>query len=263
MQIKACRLLLRGFVMEKFTLQNVPAASLNRKMRDMFVDLIDITMDDKGRGCLKSVPANFGYVFFWYGWLNQKTLTKLYPLYIPKEKVKEIKRAKKQNSALKLRDQVSDFLFSIVRDHPEVVGEGHAEVHLALLAPKLRHATVTDAAKALKNYAVRLEKLEAFTRKNLRRKTSKAVEEIEARFETVDFIKEKELAKCADEYFWDDECGYVELAHHRLGCEVQVRVHFKGDESLGDVAERIDKVVSPIKPVLDPMFRFGKSRWPF
>jgi hypothetical protein len=232
-------------------------------MRDMFVDLIDITTDDKGRGCLKSVPANFGYVFFWYGWLNQKTLTKTYPLYVPKEKVKEIKKAKKQDSSLKLQPQINDFLFSIVRDHPEVVGEGHAEVHLALLTPKLRHATVADAANSLKNYAQRLEKLDSFTRKNLRRKPGKMVEEIESRFENIDYLTGKEVAKYSDEYFWDDECGYVELAHHRLGCEVQVRVHFKGDEALFDVAERIERAVAPIKPLIDPIFRFGKSRWPF
>jgi len=250
-------------MMEKFALQNVPAASLKRSMRDLFLDLVDITMEENGKGCLKSVPTNFGYVFFWYGWLDKKALTKVYPAYVPKEKVKEIKKNKKQDAAKKLPDQISDFLFSIARDHPEVIGEGHAETHFALIAPKLKQATVADAAKALKEYAQRLEKLEAFTRKNLKKKNGKIVEEIASSFEVVDFITEKEVAKFGDEYFWDDECGYVELAHRRLGCEVQVRVHLDGDEKLGEVVDRIERVIAPIKADLDPMYRFGKSRWPF
>ena len=250
-------------MMEKFTLQNVPSASLKRSMRDLFLDLIDITMEENGRGALKSVPTNFGYAFFWYGWLNKKTLTKYYPDYVPKEKVKEIKKDKKQDSTQKLQDQIGDFLFSIVRDHPEVIGDGHVETHLGLIAPKLKQATVADAAKSLKEYSQRLEKLEVFTRKNLKKKNGKIVEEIESSFRVIDFITEKEVGKFADEYFWDDECGYVELAHRRLGCEIQVRVHFDGDEKLGEVVQRIDQVLAPLKSELDPMFRFGKSRWPF
>jgi hypothetical protein len=250
-------------MMEKIKLQNIPAASLNRSMRDLFLDLVDITVDDNGKGCLKAVPTNFGYVFFWYGWLNKRALSKYYPAYVPKEKVKEIKKNTKEDSTLKLHDQISDSLFAIVRDHSDVIGEGHAEVHVCLVAPKLKQATVTEAAKALKVYAQRLEKLEAFTRKNLKRRNGKVVEEIESRFEAVEFITEKEVAKFVDEYFWDDECGYVELAHKRLCCEVQIRVHFKGDETLGEVVKQIEDVIEPIKPELDGMFRFGKSRWPF
>ena len=55
--------------MEKFAFQNIPAASLNRSMRDLFVDLIDLNMEGTGKGSLKSVPTNFGYAFFWYGYL--------------------------------------------------------------------------------------------------------------------------------------------------------------------------------------------------
>jgi hypothetical protein len=251
--------------MEKFALQNVPAASLDRSMRDFFLDLVDLTIDEKGKSCLKSVPTNLGYIYFWYGNLNQKTLAKYYPFYVPKEKVKEIKKRKKQDSssALKLRDQIGDFLFNIVRDHPDVIGDGCAEVHLGMVAPKLKQATVADAAKALKEYALRLEKLEAFTRKSLTRKNSKVVEAIESRFVAIDFITDKEVEKFGDEYFWDDECGYVELAYRRLGCEIQIRMHFDGDEKLGTVVERINNMISPVKAELDPMFRFGKSRWPF
>jgi hypothetical protein len=250
-------------MMEKIVLQNVPAASFKRSMRDLFMDLVDITMEDNGKSCLKAVPTNFGYIFFWYGWLNKKALSKYYPTYVPKEKVKEIKKNKKEVSTLKLQDQMSDFLFSIVRDHPDVIGEGHAEVHLGIIAPKLKQATVPEAAKVLKAYAQRLEKLDAFTRKNLKKRNGKIVEEIESRFESIDFITDKEVAKFADEYFWDDECGYVELAHRRLCCEVQVRVHFGGDETLGEVVQRIDDVITPLKPELDPVFRLSKSRWPF
>ncbi len=250
-------------MMEKFALQNVPAASLRRSMREFFLDLVDISMDENCKSCLKSVPTNFGYVFFWYGWLNQKALAKTAPAYVPKELLKKFKQGKKQATTQKLQAQISDFLFSIARDQPEVIGEGHAETHLALVAPKLKGANVSDAAKSLEEYAGRLEKLDAFTRKTLKRKTGKVVEEIESRFDVVDFITEKELAQYGDEYFWDDECGYVELTHRRLGCEVVVSVHFDGDDKLGTVLERIEKTIAPVKTELDPMFRFGKSRWPF
>jgi hypothetical protein len=250
-------------MMNEFTLQNVPAATYKRSMRELFVDLVDLAMEDAGRGCLKSVPTNYGYVFFWYGWLNKKALAKVYPSYVPKEKIKEIKKNKKLGATAKVQDQITDFLFSIIRDHPDVLGEGHVEVHLAVLTPRLRQATVQDAAAALKNHAEKLENLDTFVRKNLKKRSGRIVEEIESRFETVDFITEKEVEKYSDEYFWDDECGYVELAHRRLGCETQIRVHFDCDETLAEVVERINRVITPLKSVVDPMFRFGRSRWPF
>jgi hypothetical protein len=249
--------------MEKFALQNIPAGSFKRSMRDMFLDLIDITMEGAGKGCLKSIPSNYGYVFFWYGWLNKKALTKYYLDYVPKERVKQIKKGKKENAAQKLQEKVSDFLFQIVQDHPDVIGEGQVEVHLAMLTPKLKQATIADASKMFKEYSLRLEKLDAFTRKNLKKKAGKVIEEIDTRFQNIDFITKEEVDKYGDEYFWDDECGYVELAHHRLACAVQARVHFKGDETLEEVVERVDHVIEPVKSILDPMFRFGKSHWPF
>jgi hypothetical protein len=248
---------------EKFALQNIPAPSLKRSMRELFLDLIDLTIDESGKSCLKSIPTNFGYVFFWFGGLNPKTLSKHFSSYVPKERVKELKKSKKQESSQKLQSQISDFLFNIVRDHPDVIDQGHVEVHLGMVTPKLKQATVAEAAKSLKEYALKLEKLEAFTRKNLKKKSSRVIEAIESRFEAIDFITEKEVAKFADEYFWDDECGYVELAHRRLTCEIQIRIHFEGDETLGEVVNRIDSLISPMKGDLDLMFRFGKSRWPF
>lgn len=243
-------------------LQNIPAASFKRSMRDMFVDLIDLTMEATGKGCLKSVPTNYGYVFFWYGFPNRKALMNCCPQYVPKEKVKDLKKIKK-DSQIKVQDQISDFLFHIVRDHPDVIGEGQAEVHLAMLAPKLKQASVSDAAQTLKQYASRLEKLDAFTHKNLKRKTGRVVEEIHLSFQEIDFITDKEVEQFGDEYFWDDECGYVELEHRRLGCEVQIHVNFDGDETLQQVVDRIDAVIAPLKPDLDLMYRFGKPYWPF
>lgn len=260
---KCLKTLVWEFMIEKFALQNVPTASLKRTMRDLFTDLIDITAEENGKGCLKAVPTNFGYVFFWYGWLDKKALAKTYTSHVPKEKVKEIKKGKKQDSTQNLQDQISDFLFSIVRDHPQVIGEGQAQVHLGMIAPRLRQASIADASKELKAFAQRLEKLDAFKRKTLRKKKGNSVEEIGCSFETIDFITEKEVAKYGDEYFWDDECGYVELAHRRLGCEIQVCVHFNGEETLGEVVEQIDAAISPIKADLDGMYRLGKSRWPF
>ncbi len=250
-------------MIEKLVLQNVPVALLERSMRDFFLDLVDLTIDENGKNCLRSVPTNFGYIFFWYGCLSVKALNRYYPVYVPKEKVKQIKKNTKHDSSQNLQSQIGDFLFNIVRDHPDVIGEGHAEVHLGMVAPSLKQAAVSEAAKRLKEYALRLEKLEVFTSKNLKKRSSRLIEAIESRFGAIDFITEKEVAKYANEFFWDDECGYVELAHRRLSCGIQISVHFKGDESLGDVVERIDRLIVPLKRDLDPMFRFGKSRWPF
>lgn len=249
--------------MEKFVLQNIPRASFERTMRELFLDLIDITMTAGGKCCLKSVPSNYGYVFFWYGWLNKRALQKHYQVYVPKEKIRDLRKNRKQDASLKLQDQISDLLFSIVRDHPDTIGEGHAEVHLAVLAPRLKQIGISDAATALKEYAQKLEKIEKFTRKYLKKKSGRIVEEIETGFEIIDYITAEEVKKFADEYFWDDECGYLELSHRKLGCEIQVRIHFDGDEKLSDVVEKIDKTINPIKPEIDQMFRFGKSCWPF
>jgi hypothetical protein len=247
--------------MEKITLQNLTKASLNRTMRDLFQDLIDITMEDNLKGGLKSIPTNYGYIFFWYGWLDKKALQKYHAAYITKDKVKEIKKNKKEKNSLTLQDQLSDFLFSMVRDHPDLIGGGHAETHLAILAPSLKQASVSEAAKALKEYSQKLERLEKFTRKYLKKNST--VEEIEAKFVAIDYVTEKDVAKFVDEYFWDDECGYIELAHKKLACEIQVRVHFDANDKLSQVMERIDKVIEPIKPELTPMYRYGKSHWPF
>jgi len=232
-------------------------------MRDLFQDLIDITMENSPKGGLKSIPTNYGYVFFWYGWLNKKNLQNYCPDYVPKEKVKEIKKNKKENSTLTLQNQLSDFLFTMVRDHPEIIDGGHAETHLAVLAPRLRHASITEAVKALKEYAQKLERIEKFSRKYLKKNSGKIVEEIEINFDAIDYITAIDVAKFADEYFWDDECGYIELAHKRLACEIQVRVHFDADDKLDEVMERIDQVIEPIKPEIEKMFRYGKSYWPF
>jgi len=249
--------------MQKIELQNLPPATFNRKMRELYQDLIDITTEETTKGCLKSIPTNYGYIFFWYGYLNKKTLQKHSTTYVPKEKIREIRKTKKQNTDKTLQDQISDFLFQITRDHPDVIEGGHAEVHLAMLTPKLKQMTITQAHQALSAYAKKLEHLEKFTRKYLKKKTGRIVEEIETKFDAIDFVTQTEVAKWADEYFWEDECGYIELAHKRLACEIQVRVHFNGDDTLQQVVDRIDTAITPIKRELDPMFRYGKSYWPF
>jgi len=76
----------------KFAFQNIPVDSLKLSMRDFFLDLVDLSIDENGKNCLKSVPTNFGYVFFWYGGLSTKALKKHYSSYVSKEKVKEIKK---------------------------------------------------------------------------------------------------------------------------------------------------------------------------
>ncbi|NLE06720.1 MAG: hypothetical protein GX638_18210, partial [Crenarchaeota archaeon] len=219
--------------MEKITLQNITKASLNRTMRDLFQDLIDITMEDNPKGCLKSIPTNYGYIFFWYGWLNKKALQKHFTDYVTKERVKEIKQNKKENSALSLQDQLGDFLFSMVRDHPDLIGSGHAETHLSILAPSLKQASLSEATKGLKEYAQKLERLEKFSKKYLRKNS--IVEEIETNFEAIDYITAKDAEKFGDEYFWDDECGYIELARKKLACEIQVRIHFDAEDKLSQV----------------------------
>jgi hypothetical protein len=249
--------------MEKFALQSLPQASLNRSMQGLFQDLIDITMESNPKGCLKPVPTNYGYVFFWYGYLNKKNLQKNYYSYVSREKTKDIKKTKKQPTSTSLQDQLGDFLFSMVRDNPKLIGAGHAETHLAILSPNLKQANITDAAKQFRSLAQKLEKIEKFSRKYLKKNTGRIVEEIETNFRTIDYVTEKDIVKFKDEYFWDDECGYIELAHRKLACEIQVRVHFEGEDTLGQVVDRIDKVIEPIKSDVDLMFRFGKSMWPF
>jgi hypothetical protein len=93
-RINASNPLLWRFIMEKFALQNAASASLKRSMRDLFPDLIDITMEENGRGSLKSVPTNFGYAFFWYGWLNKKTLANIIQRMFPKRNLRKSRGAK-------------------------------------------------------------------------------------------------------------------------------------------------------------------------
>lgn len=255
--------MLLGFAMDKIVLQNVPAASYKRTMRELFADLIDVTLDEKGRGCLRSLPSNCGYVFFRYDDLNQRALQKHFPAYVSKEKTKEIKQKKKEKPDFVLQNQINDCLFPITKDHPEVLGSGEAEVHLAILVPKLKRSTLADASQALKAYAQKLDKIDKFTGKYLRKKTSKTVKEIETRFAAIDFITQKEATKFGDEYFWDDECGYMELAHRRMACEIQININFNANETLNEIVENINKTVEPIKPEIDQMFRYGKSLWPF
>lgn len=247
--------------MEKITLQNITKTSLNRTMRDLFQDLIDITLEDNPKGGLKSIPTNYGYMFFWYGWLDKKALQKYYLSYVTKDKIKEVKKNKKEKNTLTLQDQLSDFLFTMVRDHPDIISGGHAETHLSILAPSLKQSSVAEAVESLKEYSQKLERLEKFKRKYL--KKNSIVEEIETNFEAIDYITSKDVTKFADEYFWDDECGYIELAHKKLACEIQVRVHFDANDKLSKVIERVDEVIEPIKPEIDQIYRYGKSYWPF
>jgi hypothetical protein len=49
---------------------------LNFKMRDLFPELIDYDVENPEEGYLKSFHANYGYVSFWYGWIDEDALEK-------------------------------------------------------------------------------------------------------------------------------------------------------------------------------------------
>ncbi|MFH1327768.1 MAG: hypothetical protein ABIH76_02800 [Candidatus Bathyarchaeota archaeon] len=63
---------------------------------------------------MKSVPSNYGYVFFGYGCPDEKALENHYANYISKEEFNEIEKARKEDAAFGLGEYLEDCLFSKV-----------------------------------------------------------------------------------------------------------------------------------------------------
>jgi hypothetical protein len=248
--------------MKKFALFNIGQKQLNKSMRAFFKDLIDDIVEGPAEGYLKSVPSNYGYVFFWYGYPDEKALENHYAKYVSKEESKDIEKARKEDCEFVLREYLEDYVFSMARDHPPIIGSGLAEAHFAILIPDLEKKSLKEAASLLKKYVQKLESLERFRAECLK-KRNRHIEDIDASFEVVDFLSLKKLDEIADEEFWECDCDYREFATNRLGCEIVLKIYFEGNSTLEEIVERIDAAVTPLKEAVDQMFRYGESCYPF
>lgn len=172
--------------MAKFKLLEIPHGGLKCKMRDLFNSLIDHEVSGDCEGYLKSLPTNYGFVFFWYGWIDEEALEKYYTSYFSKEKLRAIDKSREENKFFSLRNSVYERLFSIVKDHPDVMGGGYAETHIGTFLPKLKQATAKEAAQALKQYAQKLEKIQEFL-DNYYKTEKSLLSDIESGFEVLIF----------------------------------------------------------------------------
>jgi len=185
-----------------------------------------------------------------------------YAKYVSKVESEEIEKARKEDFEFVLREYLDDCLFSMVRDHIDIIGSGLAEAHLAILLPDLEKKGPKEAASLLKEFVRKLESLERF-KTDCFKGRRKHIEDIDASFEIDDFLSLKELDEIADEEFWECDCDYREFATNRIGCEIVLKICFEGDNTLEEVAERIDAAVTPLKEIVDQISRYGESYYPF
>lgn len=249
---------------------------LNQKMRDVFKSLVDVYVSypqkDAKDGYLKSIPSNYGYVFFWFGYLDEEALTKYYKDYVSKDKLREIEETRKREEGyFSLADHIRDDLFPIVYDHSDVIGDGFAEVYVAtLFDADFEEVRMDEAIASLRRQAKKLEKLKDFCdRISLRRPPI----DIEIRYETIKFADLK-LQKILEEggeesgklIFEDEEVaedeGYDKHIFRRNGWEICLRINFDGDDTLKEVVERIDRTISPLKGIISKMIRYESSFFP-
>lgn len=249
---------------------------LNQKMRDVFKSLVDLYVSypqrDTKDGFLKSVPSNYGYVFFWFGWLNHDVLTKYYKDYVSRDKLKEIEEARKREEGyFSLKDHIRDELFPIVYDHPDVIGEGFAEVYLAILDPDFKEISIDKVIPILERQAKKLEKLNDFQdevfegrREGKRRE---GIEDMEINYATVKFVDSRASEEEVDALINEDEeifeDGNYKHIFRREGWEIKLSISFDGDDTLKEVVERIDKTISPLKRIVNKMVRYENSCYPF
>jgi len=256
---------------------------LNRKMRDVFKSLVDVNVSypqkDTKDGFLKSIPSNYGYVFFWFGYLDEEALTKYYKDYVSKGKLREIEEAKirkrreceeagikEWEEYFRLKDHVYDNLFPIVYDHPDVIRQGFAEVYLAILNPDFKETSIDKVIPILKRQAKKLEKLNAFKDK-VYHEQIEGVDDIEINYKTIKFVdskaSEEEIGALIyeDEEIFEDE-NYKHI-FRREGWEIKLSINFDGDDTLKEVVERIDRTTSPLKRIVNKMIRYETSYYPF
>jgi len=273
-----------GLEMVKFELKNLDENLFSQKMRDVFKSLVDVYVSypqkDTKDGFLKSIPSNYGYVFFWFGFLDEEALAKYYKDYVSKDKLREIEEAKKKRRRefeeagiregyFSLSDHIRDDLFPIVYDHPDIIGQGFAEVYLAtVFNPEFKEVSIDRAISSLKRQVKKLEKINDFADKVFKRpRQIEGVEDIEINYETIKFVdskaSEEEIGALIfeDEEIFEDE-NYQHI-FRREGWEICLRIIFDGDDTLKEVVERIDKIISPLKGVIDKMVRYESSFSPF
>ena len=214
---------------------------------------------------MKSIPSNYGYVFFWYGYPDNEALENYYAAYVSRKSLKEIEKARKEDEedTFQVQDYLEDCLFSIARDHSDILGSSWAEVYLAILMSDLEKKGAEEGASLLKEFVKKkLERLEKFMKDCFEEKTV-LVQNVESNFEVVDFLSLKELNRLADEEFWECDCDYRELAKTKMGCQIRLKIDFGADDTLKEVVGRIDVAVTPLKGLVDQMFRWGESYYPF
>ena len=227
--------------MVKFELKDLDESLFSQKMRDVFKSLVDVYVSypqkDTKDGFLKSIPSNYGYVFFWFGFLNEEALTKYYKDYVSKGKLREIEEARKkrlrecEEAGIKewegyfgLKDYIYDDLFPIVYDHSDVIGEGFAEVYLATLFDvDFEKVSIDKVIPVLKGQAKKLEKLNDFADKVFKRQIE-GVEDIEINYETIKFVDSKASEEEIGALIFEDE-NYKHI-FRREGWEICLRINF-------------------------------------
>ncbi|MEM2129403.1 MAG: hypothetical protein QXZ70_02270 [Candidatus Bathyarchaeia archaeon] len=208
--------------MAKYRILDLPRELLNVKMRDLFKSLIDYDVDNPEKGYLKSFYANYGYVTFWYGWLDEEALEKYFRDYVsssPLKKIEDARNAADEESRafFSLRDMLDDFdcLFPIVRDHPDVLEGGHAEVRLHVLCPRLDELNLDEAIVQLREFTDKLERMRDFKHEDDLDVEGYLDDPPDGGFETFIIYDAEE----------DDEVSVVAF-------EMRIRIHFEGDSSL-------------------------------
>jgi len=263
--------------MLKFELKDLDKRLFSQKMRDVFKSLVDTNASypqkDTKDGFLKSIPSNYGYVFFWFGYLDEEALAKHYKDYISQDKIREIEGQKKKEEEelgeryLRIKYHIYNDLFPIVYDHPDIIEEGFAEVHLAtLFDANLEKVSIDKAIPVLKRQAEKLEKLNDFKRRQWEGQIE-GLEDMEIYYETIKFVdskaSEEEIGALifGDEELFEDE-NYKHI-FRREGWEICLKINFDGDDTLKEVVERIDKIISPLKGIINRMIRYETSYFPF
>lgn len=240
-----------------FELFSLDPSLFPKNMRDVFKSLVD---RDTKEGYLRSIPSNYGYVSFWFGFLDQKTLSRYYKGYVSKDKLREIEEAKRNRlrefeeagiedteGLFDLSDYVRDQLFSIAYDHTDIIGKGLAQVYLAVLFDRdLKETTINEAISILKTQAEKLETINDLADKIFRREIPE-LNDIEIDYQTIEF---------AD----NEDSNETQI---REGWEIKLSINFDGDDTLRETIERIDKAISPLKETLTRMIRYESSFFPF
>ncbi len=263
----------------KFQLIGLDESLFSQKMRYVFKSLVDAEAsyphEDTNKGFLRSIPSNYGYVFFWYGWLDDDALSKYYVDYVSEDRVRRINEERRdEGEYFSLKKHIEDVLFPIVYDHPDVIVGGFAEVYLAITNPDIKEFNnIERVVYILRKQAKRLEELNYFIdnyyyyTENRNQKIYEGLEDIEVYYWTIKFAdlyadeEEIEALKSGDDEIFEDE-DYKHI-FRRDGWEINLKITFDGDDTLRDVVDRIDRVISPLKGVVDKMIRFETSYYPF